>query len=434
MPKPNQLRMPDGLVCEQPQRVAFISRAVRKRTSCGFRLCCRPGRKLVDTEAAFFRFFPHLNPRWGRCGLGSETVAPPLADIRRTCARQSGSLHILGRCQLSLDQAVPIGYWGLVAKKPVKDSRNKPHDAIFKVLLDQPGNISTLFRERLPASVVQALRLETARLVSPNFANTNLGELDADALVQVETVNGHLEWILVLVEHKSWPEKWVAWQLFQYMHAFLEAWRRKFPKANLPPIRALVLYHGKKRWNPSRNFCSLFEGSRSGRSMQGLIDFEFTLVSVRDIPDARLSESPELRVALLVMKHTWRADTLLVAAKEAFLVYRQNLEVLKVFINYVMARLEKPCDFDRLEEMVHDTIPEDTPMFRSIADQFVDKGKLEGQRKGKADTLERLLRRRFKTVSAQSKKLIDEADEAHLDVWLDRVIDADSLEGVLADA
>ena len=32
--------------------------------------------------------------------------------------------------------------------------------------------------------------------------------------------------------------------------------------------------------------------------------------------------------------------------------------MLKVFISYVTARLEKSCDFDRFEEMVHDTIAE----------------------------------------------------------------------------
>ena len=53
-----------------------------------------------------------------------------------------------------------------------------------------------------------------------------------------------------------------------------------------------------------------------------------------------------------------------------------------------------------------------------------------GEAKGKADTLHRLLLRRFKSVSSDVEHRIRAADVDQLDEWLDRFVDAKTLDDV----
>jgi len=87
-------------------------------------------------------------------------------------------------------------------------------------------------------------------------------------------------------------------------------------------------------------------------------------------------------------------------------------------------------------------IPEEAPTFRSIADELISRGEArgmcEGLRQGamlgRADTLMRQLRHRFDSVPAAAEQRIRQADMAHLDAWLDRILEGKTVEEVLADS
>jgi len=77
-------------------------------------------------------------------------------------------------------------------------------------------------------------------------------------------------------------------------------------------------------------------------------------------------------------------------------------------------------------------------MIVTIADSFRQEGKIEGRLEGAREqqiaTLLRLLSRRFGTLPHSIEPRLRRATEAQLDAWLDRVIDAPSLEAVLLDS
>ena len=58
------------------------------------------------------------------------------------------------------------------------------------------------------------------------------------------------------------------------------------------------------------------------------------------------------------------------------------------------------------------------------------KGEAKGKVEGKADTLFRLLRRRFQTLPSHLEDSIRAADIDRLDEWIDRILDAKSLDDV----
>lgn len=56
----------------------------------------------------------------------------------------------------------------------------------------------------------------------------------------------------------------------------------------------------------------------------------------------------------------------------------------------------------------------------------------EGRVEGRAEMVLRLLVRRFRVVPEEVRSRVQAASEAELEVWLDRVVDAPTLEAVVA--
>ena len=77
--------------------------------------------------------------------------------------------------------------------------------------------------------------------------------------------------------------------------------------------------------------------------------------------------------------------------------------------------------------MLHMLTPlEETKAYQSIF--------AEGEAKGKAMSLKRLVKRRFATLPAWAEQRIDAAPEAQVDAWLDAIFEATSVEDLLGTA
>jgi len=298
-------------------------------------------------------------------------------------------------------------------------------------LLKQPGVLKALLDERLPMDGLEGILTETAQLRDPNFADMETGTLPEDLFVEVSGSGDLVVLLFVLIEHKSYPERWVSWQLLKYIVGALTEYRMHHPDDALPRVRTMVLYHGEDPWNVPREFNALYQGGAS-RSTVADLNFRYELVSCWDIADAELSKHRLLRAGLLVPKYAWQPEKLLAVTPDALLACDGNEELVKQFLLCIAQRLRDRNQFDRLENIVHRTIPQEVPVFYSIVDQFRDEAKLEGKLQGKASSLERLLRRRFRRVPKATVERIYSSDEASIDVWFDRAIDAPTLKDVMA--
>lgn len=71
-------------------------------------------------------------------------------------------------------------------------------------------------------------------------------------------------------------------------------------------------------------------------------------------------------------------------------------------------------------------------MLSIAAKEWMAEGKAVGNTEGKADTLLRQLRRRFKAVPSDVEHSVRGADVSMLDEWLDRFVDAKTLDDVFS--
>lgn len=91
-----------------------------------------------------------------------------------------------------------------------------PHDSFFKEVLSRPEVATEFLSNYLPPEVVAVLDLSAPELVKDSFVDAELRRHYSDLLYRVRLRDGGDAFVYILFEHKSGPDKWVAFQLLRY--------------------------------------------------------------------------------------------------------------------------------------------------------------------------------------------------------------------------
>ncbi|MBD0328241.1 MAG: DUF4351 domain-containing protein [Pyrinomonadaceae bacterium] len=178
----------------------------------------------------------------------------------------------------------------------------------------------------------------------------------------------------------------------------------------------------------------------------GLLDFRYTLVDLTTISDAELSRHPELQAGLLMLKYATRDDdpevTLERLLGAAAVV---GLTIVRIVVRYLFG-VGDVIHLERLRTVLGRVIPgQEDEIMPTIGDAYraegVAKGLAQGQALGlelghaqaKAETLMRMLRRRFGEVPEAIEKKVSAAAVPDIDNWIDALVDGKPLEAVFED-
>jgi flagellar biosynthesis/type III secretory pathway protein FliH len=92
-----------------------------------------------------------------------------------------------------------------------------------------------------------------------------------------------------------------------------------------------------------------------------------------------------------------------------------------------------PIDEAALSQALKRTMPEkekEKEMLSIAAREWLAQGEAKGKAEGEAKALLRVLERRFGEVAAEVREVISRAASDELEAWLDKAIDAPSIEAV----
>lgn len=314
-----------------------------------------------------------------------------------------------------------------------------PHDHFIRMLLSDPEKAGTLLREQLPKVITDLLSSNPPELVDGSFVDKELREHLTDRLFRVKTISGKVALLYGLIEHKSFPKRRTAWQLHRYMLRALEQWERENPKWKyLPAIVPFVFYHGRPKWRIPKEFLALVNAEDGWRPY--LLNFQYTVMDVGEIPDMVLSRHPKLRAWLMAAKYATRKGEQITIKESLIALLAETGEDFYVIIRYIVEVFQ---DYD--EQIVREIIrrvrsEEEEKMMSLFAQDMLAKGRQEGHQEGRQDgrkeeaatILLKLMRRKFSQLPEWVPAKVGAADVELIETWSDNFVFANSVEEVFA--
>lgn len=324
-----------------------------------------------------------------------------------------------------------------------------PHDAFFKQFMTKPEIAADFLTQHLPANVLALLDLTTLDEQKESFIDPELRQHFSDVLYQVQTKRGRPLYIYQLFEHKSYPDKWVAFQLLRYK---VRIWEKEVANHDrISPIIALVVYHGQVAWTIPQHFATRFEWDDNAPEIEQILqhyvaDFAYHLVDLSALPDAEIRGGVWLQVFELLLKHIFdptlgqRLPEILglmvdVASQPS------GFTMLVTLLRYI-ARSGVGASREEIQRAVLTVFPkEGAVLMKTAAQEWIEEALAEGIQKGEAIGIQKgeaigIQKAQRQTIlQILSHRFLPSAEaQAQLHAQLEQVADEKSLAALVNDA
>jgi hypothetical protein len=312
------------------------------------------------------------------------------------------------------------------------------HDRVFRQQLgNSPLDLASVLRSILPPRLTPLLALEGSEVVDGTFIDDELRERQCDVLLRTR-VDGREGFVYVLVEHQSTPDPLMAYRVYRYMGRIWERYLGEHPKATrLPVILPVVIYQGPRPWTAPVELRDVLDLDPhvAEAAAEFLPRQRFLLEDLTQVETAALrtwSLTPPARMTLVVLKIApgnagmaedlwdWLDDLLALAERH------DGKERLGGLFTYSLGASKAPLETLR---------PIVARLGRTAEEALVTTAqdlRAEGRVEGMANVLVRQLTRKFGPLPESAEAAIRAASLEQLEVWTDRVLDAASLDEVLA--
>ncbi len=341
--------------------------------------------------------------------------------------------------------------------------RNFPENGP-KLLLENPANVRDLHvllhEPHVDAIDFAGMTVERTHFVQPDFEHVAI-----DLLLKAPfhpSAGGPAKTILIylLVEHQSRPQRFLMLRLAEYLIEAYKMQKRAWAERHdsdarlqLQPVMPIVLYTGERRWEKIETLADVVE---AGDLFEAMIPaFKPHFLNLRETPPAALVRDGGFFGQILRLIRERSSDP--VVFRRTLAEVLGHLEKMPEsdrtrwveFLSYIMALVYHARTYDEQQEMnevVDRTVQMDphrkeyTKMGQTIAEMYIEKGrlegKIEGEIEGKRATLLRQLRKRFKKVPRKIETRINATiDMQELETWLDNFAEAETLAevGILLD-
>ena len=311
------------------------------------------------------------------------------------------------------------------------------HDNAYKNIFSHPQVVADLLTGFVGEDWVRAVDLATLDRRNGSYVSDDLRDRQDDLVWRVRR-GDEVAYVYLLLEFQSSADPWMALRLMVYMgllyQDLIKAGEASSP-GRLPAVFPIVIYNGDSAWTAHRDVAELIQPLPGG------------LTAYR--PSLRYHLLDEGRVQTLAADNTV-ADLIeiesapgreqmqtVVDRLSKRLAGPQNTELrraLAVWIRRVVAqRLPPQAKLPAVTELseVQAMLSRNVTRWDVRA---MEKGRQEGLIEGHTDraqrTLERLLTRRFGPLPPEAQDRIHQATLPQLETWLDRIIDAPTLQAV----
>lgn len=236
-----------------------------------------------------------------------------------------------------------------------------PHDKFFKEMLGNVETAKDFIANYLPQQLLQVMDIDTLEPQKDTFINKELKENFSDLLYKVDICNQE-GYLYLLLEHKSYVDKGIAFQLLKYMIEIWEAKRDKEQEKQLPIVIPLVIYHGRSAWTIPTSLSELLMGYDTlPEDIKGYVpNFEYELFNLSQFSDEEIKGNARTKIAVRLFRDmsTKTGKPLLWSFIQAtHYLYELNdqqtaLGVMKTMMHYLFSTAKDITQKD-VEEMIH---------------------------------------------------------------------------------
>ena len=307
-----------------------------------------------------------------------------------------------------------------------------PHDRLFRALVQRPDLGPELVRSCLPQYFAELLADRPIERVPDNIIDQELRLYECDCLFQIPALNGDDQDVFILIEHKSVIDRKVVYQVDRYVAA-IRHWsiRQRSDSTGLYPlVIPILLYHGKTKWNGPLSFLQIRKPPEEYLPLFAPVDL--FLRDLNDISFEALADHPRVRSGLAALKHSRDEEFPDRVLRYILSGIRGDRELESQVGGYIV----DVCNLDRerFEDAWKAIIPERRKLMGTLARELIRTGEARGEAKGKAELLIQMLHRRFGPLPESVEARIRASAALNVDAWIDTVLEAKSVDKVVAAA
>ena len=273
-------------------------------------------------------------------------------------------------------------------------SKKNVHDKLFKQVFSIASETKAFLQNFAAPDLLACLDLDSLLLENTSFINEKLSEYFSDIVWSCRVRGGEEIRISLLLEHKSYTDPLVHFQLLRYLN---EAYEYQITKAKdaeedklLSLIVPIVIYHGKEKWK-HRKIADLF--TLPAESLTKYIpDFHYDVVDVRSMTNRvldKIEQSGFLRTSFYLFRYKDNSKYFLENRARMFIfdntiTERERQIIFETVMNYITIAFKLTNNQvmtvrnDFLEELIRDK----AYLPGSAADRWVKEGKEEGIKEG----------------------------------------------------
>ena len=287
---------------------------------------------------------------------------------------------------------------------------------------------------------VEQLDLSTLETTKDSYVSDDLRDREDDIIWRVLWRDkGQKQWLYIylLLEFQSSVDRFMPLRVNIYSSMLLDDLRKKnqlTPNGKLPPVFPLVLYNGERKWTAPLELSELID-SIPGQIHLYQPNIRYALLEERAFEGEPLPEVKNLVSALFGLENSKKPEDIqrILTALIEWLKQPEQTGLRRNFTVWIK-RVLLPARVPGVQfEQVHD-LHEVHSMLAERVISWTEEWKQEGIEQGivlaDANTLRRQLAHRFGPLSEESEEKISLATKQQLELWLDNILDAKTLDEV----
>ncbi|MBF0098513.1 MAG: Rpn family recombination-promoting nuclease/putative transposase [Magnetococcales bacterium] len=323
-------------------------------------------------------------------------------------------------------------------------------DSIYHRLFAYPEMVADLLRNFLDADLLAELDLSQMRRLNTKFTAKMGQRRRGDIVWEIPIRAGGSLFLLLLLEFRSEVDEWMVLRLGVYtglLYQQLVDERKLKPADGLPPVLPVVIFNGETRWDAATSLRELICLPAGSPLWKYQPEMRYHVIDEGRFPEEDLKGLQSLTAIFFRIGHPGSPASILEASRdlvEWFAKHPEGPPVKRLFRELLAVGLERfkvphsvPSIPEELEEVVNMLATHVEKWSRDIEQKGwqagIQAGEQAGEKKGKVEMLTRQLQRLFGDLPTWASDKIAKADLSTLEEWSLRILDAPTLESILAD-